>query len=324
MTPDERASGLYDVAQQEGALSIYTAIQSMEEIAEAFETRYPGIETSVYRASSDDVETRVRHEAEAGRPGADVLETSGLYLQADFADGILTDDFTPGDPDELAPGSARDGWVADRYVPIVPVWNTDLVAEGDVPQSLQDLADPKWKGKLAMEITDFDWFFTMSEHLVSTGMSESEVQTMFEQIASNSRQVGGHSEGVNLLAAGEFSIFVTSYVEAVIRLQGEGAPIAFRNGSGDIPIQPVFTNQTGVGILAEAAHPAAAALFADFLLGEEGQTVLHENGYIPAYTGISDVLDGVETLDADYAALSGNIEAQQAYEDLLTLASAGE
>jgi len=39
----------------------------------------------------------------------------------------------------------------------VQAYNTNLVKKAELPRSYQDLLDPKWKGKLAIEAEDIDW-----------------------------------------------------------------------------------------------------------------------------------------------------------------------
>ena len=41
--------------------------------------------------------------------------------------------------------------------------NTNLVKPGQEPKTFEELAEPKWKGKVSMEIGDVDWFTAMHD-----------------------------------------------------------------------------------------------------------------------------------------------------------------
>ena len=64
----------------------------------------------------------------------------------------------------LAAGSLGEGWVADKFNTFVTAWNSDRVPQGEEPRSYEDLADPKWKGRLALEVDDTDWYKELWDH----------------------------------------------------------------------------------------------------------------------------------------------------------------
>ena len=49
-------------------------------------------------------------------------------------------------------------WIGDRLNLITSAYNTDLIKPADLPKTYDDLLDPKWKGKLAIEADDSVWF----------------------------------------------------------------------------------------------------------------------------------------------------------------------
>ncbi len=55
--------------------------------------------------------------------------------------------------DDLIPEarSADGAWVATRLNLYAAMYNTNIVKKADLPKSYDDLADPKWKGKLAID-----------------------------------------------------------------------------------------------------------------------------------------------------------------------------
>jgi hypothetical protein len=49
-------------------------------------------------------------------------------------------------------------WVGISINIISAAYNTNLVRPSEVPKSYNDLKDPRWKGRLAIEADDVDWF----------------------------------------------------------------------------------------------------------------------------------------------------------------------
>jgi len=70
-------------------------------------------------------------------------------------------------------------------------------------------------------------------------------------------------------------VALTAYVDEVDTLKKAGAPIESAFAA------PTIAMPTALGVFRRAPHPHAAVLFADFLLSEEGQTILAANGMVP-------------------------------------------
>jgi iron(III) transport system substrate-binding protein len=281
LTGKARTAKLLELAEAEGGeLSLYTSLTADTETAvgEAFEGEY-GIEVSTYRSKSEAVAQRVSEEADAGFHGADVVETGGGEMATLADQGIFTPYDTPYAAD-LVEGSVRDGWIATRYNRFVVSWNTDLVPEGEEPKSFEDLADPRWKGKVAIELGDSDWYKTLRDHWISSGKSEDETDALLEGIARNSRVVSSHNLMAQLLAAGEFQVAASNYIHLARDTIDDGAPVSFEPF-----VEPVLSRPQGIGIVSSARHPASALLFVDWLLSD-GQKVLVEHNVDPAREGL--------------------------------------
>ncbi len=169
-------------------------------------------------------------------------------------------------------------------------YNTDNVSAAELPDSIEGFADPKWKGRISMEVEDLDWFATLQQHMVSEGMTEQEANDLFRKIAANAKVVKGHTVQAELLAAGQFDVALSTYSHSVEELEQEGAPVTWRT-AGEEPIQPLVTRPNGIGLMRTATNPAAATLFADFEL-KEGQEVFAEEYRIGAIPTEGDPLAG--------------------------------
>ena len=322
MPAEQRDPQLAKLAAKEGPIKIYTSFQDMPKIAAAFQKKYPGLKTSVYRADSEAVGAKVQQESQAHRTQADVLETDDVLIQDSVRNKIITDKYKV-DPKNMIPGAVHSGWTAARIKAFLVSWNTKKVPESEVPHSYQDLANPKWKGKLAIEVGDYQWYYGLHEYFLKHGMTDAQFTKMFNGIAANARAVKGHTSTTELLATGEYSIFVDSYDDGIVAMQEKHAPVTYRDKDGKAAVQPVFTNSTGLGILSDAPHPAGAMLFTDFFLSKEGQKIVSDQGNIPARKGVNHELDGVTTTQAPPATGAASKKWQDAYAAVLKHAAKG-
>lgn len=322
MSAAERDPQLAKLAAKEGTIKIYTSFQDMDQVAKAFEKKYPGVKTSTYRTDSETVYAKVQQENAANRNQADVLETDAALIEDGVHNGLVTDKYKV-DPSNLVADAVHDGWTAARFKAFFVSWNTNKVSGSDIPHSYQDLENPKWKGQLALEVGDFQWYKGLYDYFKSQGMSDSAITSMWDKIASNARVVKGHTDTSELLANGEYSIFVDSYDDGIIALQEKHAPVTFKDSSGKVPVQPVFINETGIGIMSNAPNPAGAMLFTDFFLSKEGQQMVNDLGNIPAYQGINHELDGVKTITAPPLVGAASKKWEDAYAAVLSHAGKG-
>jgi iron(III) transport system substrate-binding protein len=321
MTAAQRDPLLAKLAAKEGPVSVYTSFQDMDKLGAAFTKKYPGVKTTIYRADSETVYAKAQQEAAAHSTRADVLETDSVLMNNLVKAGTLTTKYKVS-PNNFIAGAVQPGYTAARFKAFFVSWNTNKVKAADIPHSYQDLANPKWKGKIAMEVGDFSWYRGMYDYFIKQGMSPAAVTSMWDKIASNARVVKGHTQTAALLASGEYSIFVDSYDDGILALQAKKAPVAYKDASGKVTVQPVFTNSSAIGVLADAPDPAGAMLFTDFFLSQQGQTLVNNLGNIPAYQGINHELDGVKTTTAPLADESSKA-AQDAYTALLKHAASG-
>jgi len=277
-----RDTKLHQLAlQQGGEVNVYTSLSSFitKPLQDTWKATFPDVKLNLYRASSEDVSARFLSESAAGTKGADVVETNGTtMLIFQHKKNLLV-------PYRGSPYAAQiskqyrfDDFTADRIEKFVVAWNTNLVKSP--PKSFQDLADPSWKGKLAMEPTDSDWFAALYEYMTTDAkpkLTSAQADELFKKLAANAQLIPGHSAEASALAAGQVSVVVTGHAQSLEQLQAKNAPIAFSPF-----VTPVLERPQGMGISYLAPHPAAALLFYDFLLSPVGQRMLQQNGVEPA------------------------------------------
>lgn len=297
LTGEQRRARLVELAEEEGQLDLYTSMTSdvATLLTEAFSDTFD-VDVNLYRAGSETVLQRILQEHGARYQGNDIVETNATELFALNNEGVLAT-YT-GERRDMVPEAGRfDGWTATRFNLFAISWNTDLVPAGQEPKSWEELADPKWDGQLSMEVGDYDWYLTLYGYWKNQGKTDAEIDKLFADMADGAKIVRGHTVQGELLSAGQFSVVASNYSYIVARAKANGAPVDY------LPfVEPVIARPNGFGLMKNAKHPAAAMLFADWLL-EEGQQLLAEEGLTPAIVEGSDPLQGVEIIPVDVKAL---------------------
>jgi len=264
---------LIDGARQEGVVSLYSSavVDDTNAIAGAFEQKY-GVKVSLWRGSSEDILRRAVTEYRGGRYDVDVAETAGTEMEGLQREHLLQDVTLPVFAD-LMPQAvvAQRAWITDRLSIFTAAFNTGIVKPAEAPKSYDDLADPKWKGKLGIEADDANWLMS-----IAALMGEDQALPLFRRIvAQNGMSLRkGHTLLSNLVVAGEVPLGLTVYGYRVNELTAKGAPIA------GVVLPPAVALPTGIAAFAKSPHPNAAVLFMDFYLGE-GERILAARGNVP-------------------------------------------
>jgi len=186
-------------------------------------------------------------------------------------------------------------YVADRINFFTIGYNTNLVKPNEVPKAYEDLASPRWAGRVGLEAGDVDWFGAMVH-----AMGEQKGMAFFRALAANQPQIrSGHTLMAELLASGEIPLIADIYNHNVERLKVKDAPVEWK------AIEPTFGRPNAIGVARHAPHPHAALVFADFMLSPEGQELIKKRNRVPSsravHTKLNDfpfrMIDPVITLD---------------------------
>jgi iron(III) transport system substrate-binding protein len=282
MTGQARQDALVAEAKKEGSLTVYGTTTVTKSVADAFTKKY-GIKVNLYAASTEEGLQRLLQEYSAGHYSADVFESDAVDTEIADQKGVLGDYESEYRAKVTADGQGKD-WTGIRRKAFIAAYNTDVVKPADMPSQYSDFADPKWKGKLSVEIGDVDWYETLFNYYVGKGMSESDVQTLFNRIAANTKAVKGHTTQATQLAAGQSGVDLSQYIDTAQDLVNKGAPVKIASTG------PVVVRFAGAGATAKAPHPAAATLYMDFLLSDGGFAVDKQTGNLPPVSTADDPL----------------------------------
>ncbi|MDP2603048.1 MAG: extracellular solute-binding protein [Deltaproteobacteria bacterium] len=271
----ETIDEVYKKAVKEGGvLNCYCSLAQInaEKIYPVFEKRFPGIKINHVDATSDKLAARAITEARGGRVIADVLEF-GLENIAQVYDQKLLLEKLPPEAAEYPENLKGSYWIANNMIFFVGAWNTSRVKKEEEPKSLDDFADPRWKGKLIAEPRDAEMVIGfMHKH-----KSLEKARAVLTKIAANNVEFHrGHSQLAELLVAGQASACFTCYSHHYPSRIKKGAPLGYMLSEG-------LGSIIAVAVLKDAPHPNTAWLFARWAASEEGQKVYAMGGRTPAH-----------------------------------------
>src|SRR4051812_33560212 len=214
--------------------------------------------------------------AEKANPQADVFWNNEPFHTINLAEeGVLAAYDSPAAKDVLTPyKDPQHRWAANglrmRMIALAPGVSGVTAVE--------DLADPKFKGKVCIANPAFG---TTSGHIaalfVKWGPDKAE-KFLRDLKANDVRLLGGNSEVVKQIAGGNFAVGLTDNddIFSMIEEGGKlsGVPADFRDHSGALAIPCT------VGLVAGAKHDAEAKRLIDYLLSREVEEKMRSARFI--------------------------------------------
>jgi iron(III) transport system substrate-binding protein len=316
LTGAQREGALLKAAKAERELTVYSAFNDEQAMADAFSKKYD-IKVNVYNANSETVLQRVVQETTAKKLGNDVLVAPATDMTAMESKGLLGV-YNSTYRDAMPDTGKSAGWTGVRRLAFVAGFNTGKLAPADLPRDYAGFADSKWSGRISMEYSDIDWYYSLRRYYEQQGMSAGDFSSMFARIAANSKTAKGHTVQAELLAAGQFDVALSVYTQSVNRLIDKGAAVSFGEGSGRI-VNPVVVRYDAGGVMRGTDNPAGAALYLDFQLGPDGAAVDQQLRALPPLPTEHDPLAGAQVINldvADFVANRAQIAAE--YNQLVT------
>lgn len=263
-----------------GELIVYTsrAEALFKPVVAAFNSVYPAITVTVLNGSSGELAAKILEEQ--ANPQADVLINSDvLTIESLAAQGV----FAPNDTPEVlavpAGFRADDGsWVALTLRPRVIMYNTDLVQPDELPTTMAELADPKWRGAVGSANSTNG---AMMAQLVAmrAGLGDAATEAFIRGLLANETQFfGSHTDVRKAVGAGELKLGLVNHYYYHLS-KAEGAPVGIIYPDQEDGGLGLIVNSTNAGMVKSGPNPAAARLFVAFMLSAEGQRVYAEQNF---------------------------------------------
>ena len=261
---------------------------------------------------------KVTQEVAAGRASStDILLGTESHYSALLNRNVMEEyDYT-----KLSPRVTRDvvayrNMGAEIYSTISSVnYNSKLVSPVDLPRKLEDVLNPKWKGKIASTVNAA--YFDRVAFRPEWG-----VEKMKAFITKLAQQVGGlvRATESERIVSGEFLMLVMSASHDVRRQRAKGAPLE------SVILEDAATiGVLHLGVPRTSSHPNLAKLFVNMVMSEEGQKLLYavyftDHYELPGSQSAADLKElkakGIKPLKVDVKFKADHPEIEQLGDEL--------
>lgn len=261
-------------AKQEGQVVWYVpTLGNINAIANAFTAKY-GVKVNMVELPSTELQARFASEAQAGQHAADVV-TSGYstFFGQALGNGWLTPlkKVLPGFPGSYPSGYVYDnGGTAVNMIAATGIaYNTTKINGSKVPTSWSQLANPVYKGTIISVDPNASLAYLNFWNMILDKYGAKVVSAIGKNIVQQYATAPAEMQALTS-GAGNIVLFTTAGLTAPTT--AKGAPVAYKQ----------FSVTTGadfaVGIAAHAPDPAAAELFAAWMLSRSGEETFDKLG----------------------------------------------
>ena len=238
-------------------------------------TRETGIRVTIRNGSDMQFANQIIEEGEASPADVFLTENSPAMTLVDGA-GM----FAPIDADTLAQvqetfKSADGKWTGVAARTTVFAYDRTKLKEADLPNSMLDLADPKWKGRWGAAPAGADFQAIVSAFLELRG--EDETAKWLKALKDNATTYKTNSVAMKAVNAGEIDgalIYHYYWFGDQAYTAENSNNVALHYFKHQDP--GAFVSISGGAVLASSQHQKEAQAFLKWITGKSGQTVLRD------------------------------------------------
>ena len=200
-------------------------------------------------------------------PAMTLVDNAGLFTDIDEETlGLIPEQYVPSNKKWL-------GFIARSTV---LAYNTDAVGEDDLPDSIMDLADPEWAGRVGFSPTGADFQAIVSAVVATEG--EDAAREWIQALADHGTVLDNNLVVLEEVNSGRIDTGII-YHYYWYRDQKEAGEISDSSQLHffDDRDPGAFVSVSGAGVLASSDKQADAQAFVEFLAGEEGQQAIADS-----------------------------------------------
>jgi iron(III) transport system substrate-binding protein len=240
--------------------------------ADAF-TKESGIKVVLRNGDDFEMANQLKQEGKASpadvfltenSPAMTIVENAGLFTDVDKATLQQV-------PEQYQPSTGK--WVGIAARSTVFVYNTTKLTEAQLPASLMELADPKWKGRWGASPSGADFQAIISAMLDLEGADAT--QAWLDSMKTNVQAYKGNNAVMKAVNAGQIDGGV------IYHYYWAGDQAKTKENSNNTKLHyfghqdpGAFVSLSGGGVLASSKHADAAQKFLTFVTGKAGQQIL--------------------------------------------------
>jgi iron(III) transport system substrate-binding protein len=296
-----------------GTLTVYSGREEelVGPLFERFEEE-TGIDVDVRFGDSAELAATIAEEGDNSPAGVFFAQDPGSLGSVEGNLAPLPDDLLERVPERFRDSDGR--WVGTSGRVRVIAYNTETLREDEVPDSVWDLTDPRWKGKIGIAPTNASFQAFVTAFRLAEG--EERAREWLVALKENDPQTYERNTPiVEAVAAGEIELgLVNHYYLYLVKEEQPDAPVANHFlGDGD---PGALVSVAGVGVLETADDRETAERFVEFLLSDDGQrfyTEEAEEAEYPVVAGIEPkaglpALDELDGPKVELTALGAELE----------------
>lgn len=247
-----------------------------------------GLDVEVRYGGSAELAAQILEEGE-GSPADVYFSQDAGSLGAVSEEGLLAE--LPAELLSVVPEPFRAGdgtWVGTSARARAIAYNPELVSEEELPQSLDDLLDPRWRGQIGYAPTNGSWQAFVTGLRVVRG--EDGAREWLAGFAANDPQrFEGNNAILGSVDAGQTQLGLINHYywyRLVEELGAQDVTAQLHFVGGGDPLGLV--NVAGVGVLESTEDPEAAQATVEFLLSEQAQQYFaDETAEYPVREGVT-------------------------------------
>jgi iron(III) transport system substrate-binding protein len=283
---------LIEAAKKEGGKVVaYGSLENtaIDPITEAFEKK-TGIKVEYFRASATKAMERALTELRAGKALFDVMVNNSGTIEIMRKENIFAKYISPsaaGFPkDEIDPQLGP----AYRHTPIGIIYNKSAISAADAPKSLEDLLNPKYRGKVVMpdptqHTTTMQWLASLYKI-----MGKEKADKFIRDLGATKPILAeSFAPSAERVSTGETPIAI-SLVRYVVTFAETGAPVDY------VRMSKMLSTGQYLALSNKAPRPSAGKAFIDFFLTAEGMKLLAKSGEFVTMKGIPQLLPGADKI----------------------------
>lgn len=250
-------------------------------IKEAFVKKYPDIAMDYYAAGTGKVLTKIATEQQSGQIASDLIWVGDPSNYLTFKEKGMLEPYQSKEAEKISDEfkDKDNTFVGARLVVMGFSYNSAKVKDALVPKNWADLTKPDFKGQLVMS-DPAEAGTTM--YAVSALVNHPDYGwDYFEKLKANKMELeSGTTSTINKVGSGAYLACIG--VDYVTRtLEKQGSPIKFA-----YPEKDLIVVSSPIAIMKGAPHMTEAKLLYDFILSEEGQTILANTQATPVRNGV--------------------------------------
>jgi iron(III) transport system substrate-binding protein len=179
-------------------------------------------------------------------------------------------------------------WVGVSGRSRVIAYSTERLKEDEVPDSVFDVTDPKWRGRVGVAPPNASFQAFVSGMRLEVGDARAK-QWLDDFVANQPKRYDNNIQQVEAIDRGEIDLGLVNHYY-LYELQRENPGLKVRNHFLEDGDPGTLVNAAGAGVLRTGEHAADAQRFVRFLLGPEAQRFFARD------TAEYPLVDGIERL----------------------------